>query len=209
MTAGANGQFIEFDSAQANGVKASGGPGAGWNKLVVKTPSAASNVTFDASIDSTYDAYVIHIVNLQISAQGQIRLEVSQDGGSTWETASNDYFWDAFKYDLGNASPAETGHGSGPGADSRIEITADQNMNTGADDGISGFIHLHNPSTSGARKNIWWDVTFGNSGIGNIYQVRGRAAHVGTDATDPIDAVRLVPSTGTVTGRAVLFGIQR
>lgn len=149
-----------------------------------KTPSAASAVDFTTGFDTTYNFYIISLVNFVCNTNAtNLRLFLSEDGGSSVLTG-NYYYIDS-------ATPATT----------FTIATACSNDSTV---GVNGYIVLGNMTGTSTcpiiqSKIIFKDSSsvYGGEEHGGVYNDGG-----GTAA----NAVQLKPVAGTVTGTARLYG---
>jgi hypothetical protein len=61
------------------------------DRKVISLP--VSEVAFVTGIGATYDEYEIHFFGLETAVNGNLSMQISQDGGVTWKGGSTDYTW--------------------------------------------------------------------------------------------------------------------
>lgn len=128
---------------------ATGAPGSGGGIVLLEQHTAASSASLDFTSwsSSSYDEYEIHIVSLVPATNASaLRLEMSIDGGSTWDTTSGHYSW-AYQYVL----KASAGEG---GSDSDTSISLFDNMNSASKISQSGKFTLFNPGSTSLYKTL-------------------------------------------------------
>lgn len=182
---GTDGQFLQTKGSAANPQWANG---VGWVLLSTVNASAASSVTFDASyITSTYNAYEI-VFDSAVAGTFDVnmQLRVSNDNCSTTKTSG-----------YVNTSPSNL-------------VTAYVDLgshwaNTTSHGVANGSIRFSKPSGSDMTifdltSNYW--TTPGSGGGLTHLDIAGYWATAGA-----LNCVRIIPSSGTVTGNFHLFGI--
>lgn len=183
----------------------SAGIGA-WIKIESQTASSSSSLDFVTGIDSTYDQYRLEIVDVVPGTDNvSLWVRVSHDAGSTWDTASNSYFYGG--HDFGNnvASGLYNDASSGRGSTAiPLGINVD---NSGASGliGYTGSFTLWRPSNA-ARHKFIADGDYLNQI--NIYVHNIATGRV--EATTAIDGIQLLASSGTLlSGTATLYGLTK
>ena len=84
-----------------------GGSGGSRVLLAESTATGGSTIDFTSGIDDTYDIYEIEILNLDVSTSGQIDMQFSADGGSSWLTTTYDRAWFNWTASVGSASQSD------------------------------------------------------------------------------------------------------
>lgn len=171
---------IAEDDATAPGV-------VGLNAETTLTASASSSLVF-TGLSTDYDIWEIEIINLLLSSDTTLRLQVSLDGGSTWRTGS-DYRYSYVEKD----SPA----GATPAAFIQLGSTITRT--------ISGLIRMYTPAQNGGNKQFSWEGV--HDIAGGVDTVQGGAIFFGS--TSPITAVRLIPASGTITSGTAVLKVRR
>jgi len=173
----------------------------GRTLLETLTPSAASTATFTAAaiFDDTYDTIEIVAYEVDISADNIfMQMVVSTDGGSTFETATNQYHFSI-------AASAGSGY-SGSAATSSSSIQVGANVGGAAGESWSCNLRVNNLNGTTLWKIFsgivgWVDQNQDPSG--------GQFVAAWTGGTDAIDAIRFQPASGTFTGVFRAYGITK
>ena len=176
--------------------------GGAWTLLTTANASSSSSINFTSGIDSTYKNYVITITDyVTATVWGGIQMRTSSNGGSSYDSGSTDYMYSIHKVYAGNTNYLTY---TSTGAAQTI-ITTDIGNAGGA--GASGMIRIYNPSGTTVQKMFTIEVikSEGSSGA-NITTSLGGAVRKSTSA---IDAIQLIPSSGTIaSGVFKLYGIN-
>ena len=124
------------------------------------TPSGSEAVEF-TEVFGTYDTYIIHISDATIASNDQnIRIRVSTDGGSSWESGESAYRWTASnRLDSGAAGT------SGSEGDSKIRLNRSDGIGGEDGEGFIGHIQFSRPSSGELYQMFNWHLsTFDNDG---------------------------------------------
>jgi hypothetical protein len=153
---------------------------------------AAAEVEFDASIDSTYRAYLFQFDFVAAGTAGQAFIaEISTDGGSTY--ASSNY--------QGGTYAASPGFALGNMTSATTYIQLATSVSTVVGQGLSGWMLLTAPATNGVYKRTQSQVVSQGGGL-----VTGAAS---INNTSPIDAVRFRFTSGNVADATItMYGIR-
>lgn len=164
--------------------------------ITTTTASAASSVNF-TGLSSSYRAYIVRLINLVPSTNNaQFYIRTSTNNGSSYDSTSGDYRWVAYYQDT--ATPNYTG------ANSATEVRMGASWSSTATNGGGCIdVYLWNPSNA-SRTNISFTGGFiDGSGIYNI--LMGGGARLST--TGAVNAVQILPGSGTLTGVVQLIGM--
>jgi len=159
-----------FNNASFDNVTAvPSGAVAGGNMVLLstQTASASASISFTSGITSTYKEYMFIFNNCHPSVDGsRFDFNLSTDGGSNWNVTKTTTFFRAVHPE----DDSFTGLGYVTGLD-RAQSTSDQPLIDGvgsdADQSISGYLHLFNPS----------DTTFVKHFIARTSSVRNDDYH--------------------------------
>jgi hypothetical protein len=169
--------------------------------LDTKTVSAVSNIDFTSSIDSSYYYYIIQgtlvFSTNAVSCYGRVSL----DGGSTFKAGATDYqhvivannAWADGPDNANNAAQLQLSTGS----------TTKLISNTQP---LQLEVTLISPSDTTYYKHIWSRSNHKDSTGGTSIGAEGFGWYKG--GTGAIDAFRILPSAGTVTGTLRLYGLN-
>lgn len=170
------------------------------NLITSASFSAASTVDITTGIDSTYMVYELFIFGLTVSVDdANLSLRVSTDGGSTFKASSGDY---------------RIGFGGTPGEQNQAlgfsywltPITGSlASIGNATGEQFAGVVTIYDPSNTTEYKTM--------NSIGTYTATDGNpeAFYGGClmPSTDDIDALRIFPNTGTITGQYALYGLDQ
>jgi hypothetical protein len=183
---------------------ASAGAGATPALVLVEqhTASASAALAFTSCFSSTYKNYVIEISSL-IPATNNVDLviEVSTDGGSTWDTTSGHYDWHCFRF-----TNSATG-ASGSTSDASFVLTSGFAVvpNTASAGGVVGSLKIYNPLGGTSRTRINGTVESVNTGSSSdmMFLVGGSY-----NQNTAVNAFRIRASSGNLTsGTVLVYGL--
>jgi hypothetical protein len=125
-----------------------GSAGGSFTLLEQHAASATAALDFTTAITSAYDTYQIEIVSIIPATVGaSLQLQVSLDGGSTWETTN---YNTQLRYLADNSGASATG--SVPNNAPLMSIAT--NLSTSASGGVSGRLTLYDPLAVAPNKVI-------------------------------------------------------
>lgn len=157
--------------------------------------SAASSVAF-TGLASTYSHYILVSQNLYQSTVTNLKMQCSTDNGSTWDTAA--------KY----ASQGNRMNGSllyfGQNSQTSFDI-AEYITNSGSG---KNFLRME---IYGANDATCHFKALSRAGYSNVVATNGRMAdmqHTRADLT-AVNAIKLYPASGTITGEFLLYGVRK
>jgi len=175
----------------------------GWKPVSTSAPSAASNVDFTSM--STYDMYRVIFEIADMSADASdLGWQISTDNGSTFISGGGNYKHSLDGYKASNANIAAAGTSESRGLifnnyDTDVAVHYAQVdlifYNLGASDSdtrVACRVHaswFHNTTTN--SEAFWNGVSWYTGG-----------------QTGPFTAIRLLPSSGTLTGSVRLLGMD-
>ena len=158
-----------------------------------QTVAGSSAVTFTSGISSTYDDYVIRVKGLSGSGATFLYSQVSSDGGATWaNTGYNN-----------NGAFAHSG-GTGTfyvGGQAQMRIT--DNIPSAANNQMAGVIEYFDIS-SGSFMPVCLSRI---QAIGAINNMTYYGNAYGTAIA--VNALKLYPDAGTISGTFILFGVVK
>lgn len=160
--------------------------------------SAAATVDFTSGITSTYKAYKIVGVDIAPSTDAvELGLRVSEDSGSTWKSSSGDYYHSGYSTTSGGLAGAFSGQTS-----TYIPLGGSYD-NAASSSGLIEIV-VQNPAGSTYRKNFKYEASHFRDG-GNSSWTAGQGLYTGTAA---INGLRLLMSSGNISGTFKLYGLQ-
>lgn len=154
-----------------------------YEKITTVNASGASTVDF-TNLSSTYSQYIVISRDLLASTATSLRFRASIDNGATFDTSTN--YWDQ--------TTTSTG----------ASITADTQLN--------GFLRIGSLDTN----PNYLRLMFENIGVAQRIFVEGVVGRLqyfdqflGTRAlTTTVNAIRIYPATGTISGTFYLYGVR-
>jgi len=174
--------------------------------LSTQTASNSATISFTTGLDSTYDEYQFHFINVQPVSAGNytFQFNMSTDGGSNYNVTKTSTFIVAYhnEADTDAALTYDTGF-------DLAQSTSFQPISSGVgnvDESASGSMTLFNPSsttyvkhfisqTSSLRRDAVYGYTNYVAGYGNT--------------TSAINAVQFKMSTGNINGDIKLYGVKK
>ena len=134
-------------------VKSPEAAGGAWNHIKKLTASSSDDLSFvdgssDVILDSTYIEYVFYFINILPATDGQHwTFNVSIDGGSNYNVAKTGIGYDTNQNEAGTTFNFRNNSNYGGGqATGHVQMV--ENAGNGADEGISGYLHLFNPAST-------------------------------------------------------------
>jgi hypothetical protein len=185
--------------------------GFGGNlKFISKqTASSSSTISFTSGINSTYKEYLFTFKNMHPSADGEdLQFNMSADSGSNYNVTKTTTAFRAFHNEAGNDTnfSYHTGEDLAQGTGFQSIAYETDNAN---DSGISGSLHLFNPSSTTFVKHFIAQTSScidGGATYG-IYNLNFFTAGYG-NTTSAVDAIQFKMSSGNIdAGDICLYGI--
>ena len=168
-----------------------------------QTASNSSTISFTSGIDSSFKEYIFFFNNLNASTNNYITVNF-RDGSTDYDaTKTTTAIYSSHKDDDGLDSLAILA-GNSLGQSTGTQRLTDNEMGQASDDGLSGIMHLYDPSNATFIKHFH-SVTQFKSDVGshNCY-VAGYC-----NVTAAIDGVQFGTSSGTIeSGDILLFGVN-
>lgn len=171
--------------------------GAGMVLLETKTASASATIDF-TGIDSTFDEYVVEVLNAIPSTDtAALIIRTSTDGGSSYDAGASDYNRTTTYVGASTLTVAKA-------AASAVILTG--NVGGAANEyGVSGAVHVVRPSES-TYCNVWGVGQYTDDSGDSVpfHSVGYRAAAAN------VDAIRFLFGSGNITsGIFKLYGIRK
>lgn len=170
--------------------------------LATASASASATVDFTALIDSSYEHYILEIIDLIPATDNTaIHLRTSTDGGSSFDAGASDYGWSTVEIIGDGAITADAG---GDSADSEIHITA-QTLGNAAGESYNAIIHIFNPA--GTNNTLF--RTESSHVTTNGFPCVSIGSGVRYSAAD-VNGLRVLMSSGNITsGKFKLYGVKK
>jgi len=169
------------------------------------TSSAATSSAFTSDIDSTYTSYIFQIQGIHFNTDAvQFQFQFSTDGGTSYGVEAVSFMY----YGGRAATGSHTFFGNITGTYGLASATTYQTLGwsiaSDADVSASGWVQLHQPSSTTYMKMVDYQFTYHNSAnelvstYGSMY----------LNTTSAIDAVNFQPSSGNMDGVISMYGVK-
>ena len=183
---------------QLNAVVANGG----LVPLAFYAPSAAASVDVNGQISSTYEYYLGFFVFTVGTDDVELFVRTDENGGASFEAGASDYDWSAFVANSSAASVTE-----GDTADSEIRIVGQSSagaaIGNATGEGVTGVFLLSRGSAATDPKVVCLSE-WRNANGGVRIQISG-GERISAAA---INAIQIIPESGTITGFVAFFGVK-
>jgi hypothetical protein len=174
--------------------------------LSTATASASASLSFDSTyITSTYPIYQFEFINIHPETNSvQFSFQANAVGGSGYNETITSTAFDAYQNENNSGAGLEYS-----ASRDQAQGTAFQEFNAGlgngADDSVSGYLHLFNPSSTTFVKHFIGDTnTSYNGGLSVNWKIAG---YINT--TSAIDEIQFKMSSGNIDdGIIKLYGIK-
>ena len=169
-----------------------------------QTASNSASISFTSGLDSTYKAYKFVFVNINPATdQTDFTFNLSTDSGSNYNVTKTTTSFNAFH------DEADTNTNLGYRTDEDLaQSTGFQMLNrqigNGADESVSGYLDLFNPSSTTYVKHF---ISRSNRYDYNNFSVDNYLAGYG-NTTSAVNAIQFKMSSGNLDGTIYLYGIK-
>lgn len=163
--------------------------------------SASSSLDFETGIDSTHDHYLFVLKDLLITTDGNdMSVRVSIDGGSTYETTGK------YSYHSVTQRADTAGITSLSNITSGSAFTVTSSLGNAAGEGVSGYLWLHAPASSGKRY-IKGELSYmDNTATAVLVKSIVSGAYIGSSSA--VDAFRFFAGSNLASGTITLYGLK-
>jgi len=198
----ASGDYRVISYSKADGTAVVGGSGA-LTKIATATASNSTSIDFTSGIDSTYEEYELHVIDLVPATDNtSLYLRTDSDAGASFDSGASDYGYASNRLD----SDASSSSHSTSGDSSATHILLANQVGSAAGESLSGVIRFFNPAGTAAKKIFDFNMSHLDS-TNSIRVMHGAGVRL---STGDVDAVRLVMSSGNITsGEFKLYGIEK
>lgn len=194
---GTNGQFLQTDgtAAQWGGLS-----GTALTLIESQSPSGVSSADFTTGIDSDHRRYIFEVTDIVPATDGEIlQLQVSNDGGSTWQSGASDY-----AYALDGLNDAGTSITVSSTGDTHVRLSSG-NVGNAAGEAASATVTLSDPSGTSVDQLVGIKSGDIRSG-GGLGHISGYGRYLTAEA---IDGVRFQFANGNISsGTIELVGVN-
>ena len=180
--------------------------GGAMTLLSTQTASNSSNISFTSGIDSTYKEYVFKLFNCTAngSSSSTFQVNFSVDGGSNYNvTKTTTIFW-AHQYEDNSDNGVNYKSSSDIAQGTGFQDFTDNSLGAGADESLSGTLHLFDPSNTTFVKHFMASVNwYHDADITVNPYVAGYC-----NTTSAVNAVQFKMASGNIDGVIKLYGIS-
>lgn len=201
----ANNDSVVLSFARAGDAGASAA--SGLVLLATTTASGAATVEFTSNINTTYDEYEIHLLNVYPSSDNSnILMGASVNGGSSYLSGSEITYAMVTHTSAGGSSGSSNNTGN-----SYVMLNAGLGVWSaagGSGTGINGIVRLIRPASSrytSVLLEMMHDRVSGGFGTTSITG----AARIDAGSGLNVNAVKFYPNGGTLSGEFKLYGVRK
>lgn len=175
--------------------------------ISTQTASNSSSISFTSGLDSTYDMYEFHFINLHPSSTGGVKptFQLSTNGGSTYAVTMTTTVFRALhsENDASANLSYDTGNDQAQGTSFQMFST---DIGEGNDENSSGILELYNPSSTTYVKHFIARSNGVNTGAFSLDTfVAGYA-----NTTSAINAIQFKFASGNIDdGIIKLYGVKK
>jgi hypothetical protein len=173
--------------------------------LSTQTASNSATISFTTGLDSTYDAYEFHFIDIHARTDDtSFQFNMSTDGGSNYNVTKTSTF--AESYQKEDASFANLGYQSTYDlAQSTAFQTLCYRIGNDADQSGAGVLQLFNPASTTYLKHY---ICQTHSTQEADYAINAFVAGYG-NTTSAVNAIRFQMSSGNFDGVIKLYGLKK
>jgi hypothetical protein len=173
--------------------------------LSTQTASNSATISFTTGLDSTYDEYQFHFINIYPRTDGaEFEFNMSTDSGSNYNVTKTTTFFQGL-HDEADTDASLTYQTSRDLAQStdfqRLNIQIDND----ADSNLSGTLTLFNPSSTTYVKHFLSNTNMMHS---TPYSMNTYVAGYG-NTTSAVNAIRFRMTSGNLDGIFKLYGVKK
>ena len=198
--------LVKYNNNSISSITAAAGIASGGLNLITTNTisSGVSSSSFTSSIDSTYDTYLFKFINLHPASDGvYLQVQGNAAGGSGYnETITSAYFI-AYHFESGSSAALSYSTGGDLAQGTGFQRLS-QNVGNDADQCVSGYLHLFDPSSTTFVKHFVGRTATIADDNGPVDSLN--AGYFNT--TSAIDEIQFKMSSGNIdAGDICLYGI--
>jgi hypothetical protein len=176
--------------------------------LSTQTASNSATISFTTGLDSTYDAYEFHFINIYPKTDGtDFTFNMSTDSGSNYNVTKTTTFFRSYHFEgdsdagLGYITSTDLAQSTGE------QLLTENGFSNEADSNLSGTLQLFNPSSTTYVKHFIATVN-NPKNAGGIVSINSYIAGYG-NTTSAVNAIRFKMNSGNFDGTIKLYGLKK
>ena len=174
--------------------------------LSTQTASASATISFTTGLDSTYDMYEFHFINVRPASTSNFNFNLSTDSGSNYNVTKTTTTFESFQNEAGTDALLSY-NTSLDLAQSTAFQTIAQSVGSGSDECVAGSMQLFNPSSTTYVKHFISNVNAYYQP--SSYSINTYMAGYG-NTTSAINAIRFQFASGNIAdGVFKLYGLKK
>ena len=174
--------------------------------LSTQTASSSANISFTTGLDSTYDFYEFHFINVRPASNSNFTFNLSTDSGSNYNVTKTSTNFESFNDEAGTSGLISY-NATHDLAQSTAFQTIAQLVGSGADECVSGSMQLFNPSSTTYVKHFISNVNAYYQSP--AYSINTYMAGYG-NTTSAVNALQFKFSSGNIAdGIFKLYGVKK
>ena len=186
----------------------------GGNMVFIKKLTASSSGTLDfvdgassVVLDSTYKEYMFTFNNMHPSSESDFKFQGNVAGGSGFNETMTTTFFYAYHKEDGSSPTLAYNTGKDQAQATGYQIISADGTGTDADNCLSGYLHLFNPSSTTFVKHYMSRISNTNGGGSSTYMCDCYSAGY-FNTTSAIDEISFKFGSGNIdAGDICLYGI--
>ena len=200
--------LVKYNNNSISSITAAAGIASGGLNLITTNTisSGVSSSSFTSSINSTYDTYLFKFINLHPASDGvYLQVQGNAAGGSGYnETITSAYFI-AYHFESGSSAALSYSTGGDLAQGTGFQRLS-QNVGNDADQCVSGYLYLFNPSSTTFVKHFVGRTSTIADDNGPVDSYTG--AYFNT--TSAIDEIQFKMSSGNIdSGVIKMYGLSK
>ena len=173
--------------------------------LTTLTASSSATLTFDSSINSTYNSYLFSFINMHPASNGAFQVNF-RDGSTAYDATKTSAGFQAYHREDGSASLLAYADSLDVAQDTGVQMIAGGSVVNANDCGVSGHLQLFNPASTTFIKHY---MTVANSfDTSSPPYTQNQFSGGYCNVTAAIDGVQFKFSSGnTDSGTIKMYGV--
>ena len=174
--------------------------------LSTQTASSSATISFTTGLDSTYDAYEFHFINVKVATDGtDFQFQGSTNGGTNYGVTATDTFFQAYHSESDTTTALEYATSRDLAQSTSFAILTNGVKND-ADNAITGTLQIFNPSSTTYVKHYISRCSSNWDGVGEMDTYKGGYFNT----TSAINAIQFKMGSGNIAdGVFKLYGLKK